>query len=723
MEKDRAFLQRLLATFRGEAGEHVRVLSAGLLELERGGEAVQHTELVETLFRGMHSLKGAARAVGKREIEALCQAAEGVFAALKERRRVLSPPLVDLLHGAADMLAGLVAALDREPDAAQRAAVAELRRRLAAATDEATETAAEAAPAGSPIAPAAVELPVPPPATMPPPAETVRVTVARLDAVLFQAEALLAAKLAGEQRQRELGEAAGAFAVLARDWAEALPQARELQAAAKRFEGRLATLVKGGDQGRRHLAGLVDGLLDNVKMLLMLPLSAALEVLPKVARDLAREQGKEVTVTISGGGVEIDRRILEEIRDPLIHLLRNAIDHGIELPEARLQAGKPRRGTISVAASPLAGGRIEIRVADDGGGVDFSRLAAAAASQGLADAAATPAELLPLVFHSGLSTSPLITDISGRGLGLAIVREKAERLGGSVDVESSAGAGTLFRLTLPLTLATFHGVHVRAGGADFIFPTMGLERVMRLPRAAVRSVENRETVPIDGRPVALVRLAEVLELAAAVPAETATLALAVAGSGERRVAFAVDAVLGELEVLAKGLGRQLTRVRNIAGATVLGNGKVVPILYIPDLLKSAARPGPAVRSPPAAPARRRTVLVAEDSITSRILLQGILEAAGYQVATAVDGLDAYTRLCTEPFDLLVSDVDMPRLNGFDLTARIRADRRFAELPVVLVTALESREHRERGAEVGANAYIVKSSFDQENLLAAVGRLL
>jgi two-component system, chemotaxis family, sensor kinase CheA len=245
-------------------------------------------------------------------------------------------------------------------------------------------------------------------------------------------------------------------------------------------------------------------------------------------------------------------------------------------------------------------------------------------------------------------------------------------------------------------------------------------------------VEGRRTLALNGRAVALVDLAEILRLPAGQRHDRAgapSVAL-VLGAGEQTVAVAVNEVLDEREVLVKRFNKPLSRVRNIAGATILGSGEVVPILNVPDLLKSArgagapaATPDATALDPAQAQAAAKRILVAEDSITSRMLLKGILESAGYAVSTAVDGIDAFTTLRAEPFDLVVSDVEMPRLSGFDLTARIRADQRLAELPVVLVTALESREDRERGVEVGANAYLVKSSLDQEDLLAALRRLL
>ncbi|HEX2769024.1 MAG TPA: response regulator, partial [Geobacteraceae bacterium] len=315
-----------------------------------------------------------------------------------------------------------------------------------------------------------------------------------------------------------------------------------------------------------------------------------------------------------------------------------------------------------------------------------------------------------------------------RGLGLAIVREKVEKLGGTVTVTTEPRAGTTFRLLLPLTLATFRGIIVRVGEQPFIFPAPRVERVARIARSTVKSVENRETVELGGTVLSFVRLADLLELPRqdSKGKEPDFVQLLVLENEGKRLAFGVDEVLGEEEILVKSLGSQLTRVRNVAGATVLGTGKVVPILHPGDLLKSAVK-GAAMAGAflerVDGETARKSLLIVEDSITARTLLKNILETAGYETLSAVDGLDALTLIRTEEIDLVVSDVDMPRMNGFDLTSRIRASREFADLPVVLVTSLDSREDRERGIEAGANAYIVKSSFDQSNLLDVIKRLI
>ena len=413
--------------------------------------------------------------------------------------------------------------------------------------------------------------------------------------------------------------------------------------------------------------------------------------------------------------------------------MRNCIDHGIELPQARLAAGKPARASITLRVAAQEGDKVEFVIADDGGGIATAKLASAAVKLGLLTeqraATASDPELLPLIFQSGVSTSPMITDLSGRGLGLAIVREKVERLGGAISVESQRGVGTTFRIVLPLTLAMYHGITVRVAERIFVLPTFSADRVVRVKRNAVATVETRTMIDVGGTPVPLVRLRDVLELhdAPAGKPDGDWLVAVVLGAAARRVAFEVDAVEGDQEILMKPLGKCFVRVRNVQGATILPDGTIAAILNVHDLIKSAGKVARAAAHEAVArdpdDAKPRSILVAEESITARGLLKNILEAAGYRIKTAVDGMEAWSMLKLEPFDLLVSDVEMPRMNGFELTGRIRGDKALADLPVVLVTALESREDLERGVDVGANAYILKGGFEQGRLLEAVRRLV
>ncbi|ARU32178.1 hybrid sensor histidine kinase/response regulator [Sulfuriferula sp. AH1] len=779
------FQKRLRATFQIEADEHLQVMSAGLIELENQPAQARYAEIVETVFREVHSLKGAARAVNLREVESACQALESVFAALKARQLSVSQPLFDLLHEAIDGLSMLLAMEDAALPVAGKSMVASLTRRFNDVLHgQFVQPAVVSTPAvlSATIPPAHREQPPDAPpeeiATVATPAqslsvsfvsETVRVSTQKLDAVMRQVEELLSPRLASAQRAKELREVAlsfvgwkkrravmrpvlrqieryvdaggnGAAEGMSRFPAQGLPKLLEYLESEHLFmntlEERLLRLCKFAARDRRTLAGMSDNLLHDVKEMHLLPFSSLLETLPRVARELAREQDKQVKLEIQGGEIEIDRRILEEMKDPLIHLLRNCIDHGIEPPALRRDKGKPEQGRITIAITQKDGGKIEIMVADDGAGIDAARVHAVARKLGLvSDEAAgqmSEQETQSLIFMSGISTSQIITDISGRGIGLAIVREKVERMGGTVVLESGhAGSvretGTSFRITLPLMLATFRGVLVRTGEHNFIIPALNVERVTRIAQQDIQTVENRPTIALDGQAVALVGLDDALALARPRAPERAPaqVLVVVLNAGHQHVAFRVDEIVGEQEVLVKALGRQLARVRNVAGASVLGTGQVVAVLNVPDLLKSAVKQTapPSMAVAVSGETEKQSILVVEDSITSRSLLKNILESAGYRVVTAVDGIDAYTALKTGKFDLIVSDVEMPRMDGFDLTAKVRMDKQFAELPVVLVTALDSREDRERGIDVGANAYIVKSSFDQSNLLEVVQRLI
>jgi two-component system chemotaxis sensor kinase CheA len=771
--KDQEFLKKLLATFKVEAEEHIKAMSSGLIKLEKTSAPDEQMDMVEMVFREAHSLKGAARAVNMVEIEAICQSLESVFSALKRQDIAVSPALFDRLHKAVDTLGEVLLSLGAERTAAEKFRIAEISRSLEGALkgieEELRKPEGESSLVPEPEAHQHVTGLQPLAEEKPALTETVRVSRAKLDSLLRQAEELLSAKLTGGQRAAELRQVNATLALWDKERAKFHPDVRALQQSLERdgkrnggsrlpdrpeksiaqmakvlaflewndssiqaLKSELATLAKLAEQDHRALGRRVDDLLEDMKKVSMLPFSSLLEVFPKLVRDLSRGLSKDAELVIQGSEIEIDRRILEEMKDPLVHLVRNCVDHGIEVPKERERKKKSPRATITIAISPKNGDKVEVRISDDGTGLNLRNVRGAALKLGIIsqeDAEKlSDVETLSLVFQSGVSTSPILTETSGRGLGLAIVREKVEKLGGIVSLETHPEIGTTFRMVLPLTLATFRGILVRVEDNLFGIPTAHVERVLRVSKAEIKTVENREVIQLNGKAISLVRLGDVLELArkSATSDSTDKVSVVVVGSAERRMAFLVDEVLSEQEILVKSLGKQLSRLRNIAGATVLGTGKVVPVLNVPDLMQSAVRVAattPAAVQAKGAEAKRKSILVAEDSITARTLLKNILESAGYQVRTAVDGVDAFTALRTEEFDLVVSDVDMPRMSGFDLTAKIRADRKLSELPVVLVTALQSREDRERGVDVGASAYIVKSSFDQSNLLEVVRRLI
>ncbi|MGQ0603368.1 MAG: hybrid sensor histidine kinase/response regulator [Anaerolineales bacterium] len=590
--------------------------------------------------------------------------------------------------------------------------------------------------------------------------ETIRVPTAKLDVIMAEAGELQVARLAAEQRLTELRDLVENIETWEAQWRKLRSHSRRLQRASetqgrdgllpshevhtlleflrknethlRMTRTRLGDLRRQFDADVRRLAQLMADLQDDVRRTRLLPISTVLDVFPRMVRDLARDLGKEVNLVLQGGQIEVDRSLLEQIKDPLTHLLRNCLDHGIESPARRLAMSKPREGTLTLSVSQQ-GGNIRIEVADDGAGIDIDRVKESATKKGIitAEAAATLSdrEALWLIFRSGLSTSPIITDLSGRGVGMDVVREKIERLNGLIDVENFPGRGTRFVFSLPLTVATTLCLLARAGSQIFGLPITNVVRIVHVRAEEIGHAEGRQVIRVDGQPIALVRLANVLELDAPTTETTRTgrQPVIILGFAERRVAFLVDDLRSAQEVIIKSLPQPLLRVRHITGATILGTGEVVVILNVADLLRSASRSTDAAAARPAlvveSPARSPVILVADDSITTRTLEKNILETAGYHVQVAADGMEAWSMVQGGGCDLLVSDVNMPRLDGFELTQKVRADNRFKTLPVILVTSLDSREDREHGVRVGADAYIVKGAFDQDVLLSAIRQLI
>lgn len=771
---DEEFLITLREAFIVEAQEHLQAMTSGLLDLEQHPQGARRQELVEITFREAHSLKGASRAVSRMDIEALCQEMETIFAEWKEHEPKVSAAQFDALNRCVNLVSTLIDLPATTEDPSVLRSIEELVRELRGEAVESKVAAPQemdAAPSseGAPKkarkprrkvspTPKAIHLPPAMPAA---PAsaevektqttETIRVSMAKMDSLLLHAEEMISVKLTAGQHAAELRELGDSFAMWHTRWAKVrdanrqsgtqtnATKALELrefmewnQGFMSTLEKRISTLARTARQDERTIGALVDELLDGAKDLVMLPCATLLDIFPKQVRDLARDEGKEVELVMHGREVELDKRILEEMKAPLIHLVRNAIDHGMDTPAERAKAVKPGRGTLTISVSQAEGNKALIVVSDDGRGIRADKLRASAVKHGTISAEdatrMSDEAALSLIFQSGVSTSPIVTEVSGRGLGMAIVREKVTKLGGTILVESKPGKGTTFRILLPVTLATFKGVLVQAGGQTFVIPVSSAERIKRFHCDDIRTMEGRETVELDGRAVAFTQLADALELPKRPSAATQQyIECVVLGAGDDRVAFGVDAVLNEQEVLVKNLGRPLLRVRNIAAATVLGSGTPVLILNAADLLKSAVRAASTSRhvsvkaADPEAKVSR--ILVADDSVTSRMLIKNILESSGYSVETATDGMEALATLRNRQFDLLVSDVEMPRMNGFELTSSVRSDQKYHELPVVLVTALSSREDRERGIDAGANAYIVKSSFDQSDLLSVVGNLI
>ena len=730
-------LSAFYSQFREETAEHIRVLGDGLLALEGEADEGARRAAIDRVFRAMHTVKGSARMLGFEEVGRLAHALEHLLSDLRQGRRALDRPLADaLLRGGDAVLALVAAAVEGRPAGFDvEAALAVL---PAPAVEQAGNGAAARRSAPSPGADAPVAPAAPARAA---PRQTVRVRVDRLDRMLDLAGELVVAQQAlghhGEQLRalpEQVEHQGRALAALQ----GGLGRLRFSATQRRGLDARLAALREAGESARRLAQGqgerfarqaaqhelLVRDLEQEVMAARLLPIATVYAGLPRTVRDLARDMGKEVRLELSGEAVELDRKVLELINDPLMHLVRNAVDHGVEPPAEREAAGKAPQGVIAVGAE-AAGGEVRVTIQDDGRGIDPRALRERAVRLGLlspeAAALLSDDEALELVFQPGFSTAAMVTEISGRGVGMDVVRANLGELGGQVRVQSRPGRGTRIVLALPLTLVTTRVLLVRAGRATFALPAAGCNGTRWVRRDELRGLEGQPTLEVEGRTVVALPLAELLGLASPSPLDGSERAPAVLiGGAQRPLALLVDALVDEREAVVKPLGPLLAAQRTYAGAVQLGNGGLV-LLLNPAHLGGATRVAAPARSQ--APRRRPRLLVADDSFTTRELIRSILQSAGYEVTAAVDGADALARLRAAPYDLLVSDVEMPRLDGLELVARLRGEPALRQLPAVLVTSLASEEQRRRGLEAGAQAYIVKSQFDQESLLDVIRQLL
>lgn len=740
---------QVLAVFRAEQAEHRQTIVDLLLDLERTPEQSPQPEQIDRLFRAAHSLKGGARAAGVSTVEQLAHQIENVFAALRQQRLTLTPDICDVIYHALDLIGVLMDQAVPGTVADAAAFTALLEQLMAISRVDAPPPSVAKPAALPPSQPVAVP-------SAPAPSETsVRVEVSLLDHLLNEVGELLTSTLRARQLARDVQLLLPQFERWRRTWRRVVPVIQRVQ---RRDTGTfnrddvqaLATALVFANEVIDTLGAAVNRLTDHaredydrlsavstrlqshVQQTRMAPLSGIIGPLRLHVRDLARSAGKSIEFVVDDGGAEADRQVLDQVREICLHLLRNAVDHGIEPPEVRQAAGKSPTGTITFSAS-VAGDRLLLSLRDDGQGIDLEQVRQLALETGLItreQADVDRSTLLDLIFLPGFSTKRNVSTLSGRGVGLDVVRTTVERMGGQIRVDTVVGQGTTFLLSLPLTLQRSHGLLVKIAGHTFALPLDSLQRIVAANRDRVRMLEGRTVLLVENRPLPLIPLDQLLGLSAngTVALDTTQPAL-VLGVNERQIACLVDEVSEELELVVQRLPAPLRRVQFVSGAAILVDGSVAPILDPVDLVRTALTMRHTLHISDQTPTPQTTpaILVVDDSITTRTLEKNILEAAGYRVILATNGQEALDQLHTLQANggcqLVLSDVDMPKLNGFELTERIRSDPQLRHLPVVLVTSLDSPADRERGLAAGADAYIVKRAFDQQALLATIARLL
>jgi two-component system chemotaxis sensor kinase CheA len=587
--------------------------------------------------------------------------------------------------------------------------------------------------------------------------ETIRVPTHNLDALMTQTGELTVTKIRVAHRLGEIEAITNLWEEWSRDLfinrfifheaQQGKPVFRQLEGFHNRTEHYLEQLGDLVNQlGRAlyedttRLEMITDGLEEGIRTLRLLPLSTIFNLYPRLVRDLARQEGKQVDLVLEGGDTRADKRILEEMKDPLLHIIRNAIDHGIESPAQRQRLGKPEVATITLRGyqTPTS---IVLEVSDDGKGLDLEAIKQTALRRGLYRPeeleALTPGQIQALILSPGFSTRTMVTEISGRGVGLDVLRTNVERLKGNIEVESTPGQGCTIRVQLGTTLATAHVLLVAVSDHTYALPVEFVQTACLIEPQDIFTIEGRNTIEYDGYPISVAWLSDLLELPRLKTDKRQgnshqRLSCIILQAGTDKLGIFVDALVDEQDVVLKPQSQLLKRVRNISGATILGTGEVCMVLNPQDLILSVRHRGslqPLTRaleeSSAAAlsPQQQLSILLVEDSIATRTQEKRILESAGYEVVTAVDGVDGFNKLQARPFDAVISDIQMPNLDGLGLTERIRNHREYSEVPVILVTTLASDEDRRRGAEAGANAYITKGSFNQDVLLDTLERLI
>ncbi|MGN7612712.1 response regulator [Magnetococcales bacterium HHB-1] len=575
---------------------------------------------------------------------------------------------------------------------------------------------------------------------------TIRVKPKKLDKLLRQAGELTVVKTRIKRRLTELEDILGSWEKCQKSISQLsqfaqqknAPFTEELFTPFEQINNQLNHFRRALFDDETSMDILSQDLEDDIRNLRLLPLSTLFNLFPRMVRDLSRQLDKQVQLELVGSETTADKRIIEELKDPLMHMIRNAIDHALESPEQRIAQKKPEKGTIRLKGSQTTT-HVLIELSDDGRGLNFKGIRQQALKQNLRTEkeldALSQSQLANLIFQSGFSTRSMITDLSGRGVGLDAVRASVERLKGTVHVESAPGQGCKFTLKLPITLATTPVFIVSCAKQKFAIPLDYVHSTKRIDPKDIFPIEGQATFKLNQEPISIAYLADLLQIPhkKSEKCNQQSSPCIILSANEEKVGILVDELLDELEVVMKPHSAILQRVRNISGATILGTGEVCMAINPVDLIRTLQsqtnimldnnQSTPTLDHEGEEQEQSALILLAEDSITTRTQEKRILENAGYNVITAVDGLDAFTKLGKHPFDAVISDVEMPNMTGLELCEKIRQNNTYQDLPIILVTSLSSEDDLRRGMEAGANAYISKTSFEQKGLIDALRRLV
>ncbi|WP_151637058.1 hybrid sensor histidine kinase/response regulator [Noviherbaspirillum aerium] len=755
----------LQALFRSEAESQAQVLTSGLLALEHDAGDMK---TLDGLMRAAHSLKGAARIVNLEAVERVSHVMEDCFVAAQKGRLQLTQARLDRLLAGVDLVTK-IASLGEDTAPAwleqNKLAISSLLVSLYEAADPAklndapSGTAAAPVAPPAPAAPAASAIPDVGPASIEPgnasvvsaytpaaePAaiaddQFIKVNTRSFDRLLSLAgESRVAAHAmrphlqAMQRLKKQQQDLTAAFDLLN----EALPATAmdELMrerwlAVHQRIKPLRQTLVQQLaelEAYERRLLGVSQAMLDEVLALRMRPFRDGVGAFPRMVRDLGRSLGKQVRLEIGGLDTMVDRDILARMETPINQILRNAIDHGMEAPEVRAAAGKPAQGTIHLEARHSAG-MLTVVVSDDGQGVDLERIRRKVIERRMASdamaAAMSAAELLDFLLLPAFSLRDTANEVSGRGVGLDVVQVTVRQLNGTVRLESEPGKGFRTTITLPLSQSIVRAIVIDIGGEAYAVPVTKIERIMRVTREDIHILEDKQFFAFGHEHVGLVSAAQLLELGGSGVAD-GPVPVVIIGSSQQRHALAVDAIRGEYSLAVQPIEDMFGKMKSVSAAALLDDGSPVLILDIDDVMTGILRlaESGALRRLEGLPEKARTaarrVLVVDDSLTVREVERKLLASRGYDVDVAVDGMDGWNAVRSHHYDLVITDVDMPRMDGIELVMLIKRDEQLRRTPVMIVSYKDRPEDRSRGIEAGADYYLTKGSFHDETLIEAV----
>ncbi len=749
---------RFIGKFTQEARELLRTITNGLIQLER---TPSDLALLKEILRATHTLKGASKIVRFNTINLLSHKVEDLLIAVQDGKCPLTEDIIELLFLSTDTLGRCVENIlngeEENLDVTELCSVLDETAGGASPSEYLAQHAlqlrnawpAASKDAGDPVPPVQARQnvdernagqaaskdagdPVPP---IP---ESIKVGIDRLDNTI---------------------RLVGGLAVGWKKSEHSVTLLKDVQRMARRHAKRLHYLLQETDgnisqemktdmteeslrmlrlleqvfhESRDELAARkldLNELYDDVLTMRMLPLSVIFEWFPRAVRDMAKTFHKEIELHIHGEETRLDKKIIEQLESPLMHILRNCIDHGIETPDERKAQNKPEPGSIMIDASQKSG-HITISVSDDGRGIQRKKLKERAITRGLISEenarTLSDDDILQLIFLPRLSTSDLMTEISGRGVGMDIVKTNIEHLKGSISVHSMAGRGTIFSMTLPMTLTTLRCLIISAHNKFFAVPITSVEETLHISPHECIDVVGHPAIRLRNHIIYIVNLAETLGLGAATSQRHEKECVLIARTNGKRVGFMVDDIVDEHDVVVKQLPPHLQYAKSISGATISSDNTIILILHIPEIIEIVKRStGIALHDELQEPEQSRSphILVVEDSVNTGEIEQQILEASGYTVDLAHDGVDALECAGETQYDLIVTDIEMPRMDGFTLTEHLRERPEYADVPIVIVTSLEREQDKRRGLRVGANAYITKGDFEQRSLLDTIKSLI